>query len=346
MESSSPGHIHIQGEKIPVQFLDIDIEELLYLPSNPRVKKLLPLDYANLLPTEQQEKVEELLKKQSSVLNLMDRVVEAGGLNEPIFVRTDNQVVVEGNSRLCVYRLLYQEALHSQHGDPAKWKTIPCKVVEKLTPEQQWAFLHETHVEGKTPWAAYEKANVSYTMVREEGRSPEETAKILKIKVTEVKKQVKVIDLMTENNEPKRERFSYYEQLVRNTVISNEFNENAEFKETILSLINVGNDNKNEFTAQQMRDKLKPIIQKPKELRRFIKNKDLEEAYSRARVDNEVSRLKSLRQTLREVDKDDFSGLKDEDLRAAYYEISKMPNEIARISNFMGDILKTRNIIP
>jgi len=141
METRIPRLIHIRGQEIPCSFHELNIDGLSYLPESRRIKSLLPANWNTKTHQEQQQLVQKLLQKESSVTSLMQRVLDAGGLNEPIFVRMDTETVIEGNSRLCVYRQLYEKAKESGIENADKWKMIPCKTVSGLTPEQQQLYL-------------------------------------------------------------------------------------------------------------------------------------------------------------------------------------------------------------
>ena len=103
--------------------------------------------FSSLEENERQEIIFEALKKNSSVKNLISDIKRHKGLMEPILVRCDTNAVIEGNSRLAAYKIF----IHEQESDE-KWREIPCKLVSKLTYEQQTAYLSQIHIKGKTPW--------------------------------------------------------------------------------------------------------------------------------------------------------------------------------------------------
>jgi len=256
------------GEKIPVKHESIPIETLKYLLSNPRVHSALH-GHGHKLPDdadEQQTLIHKQLLLESSVKKLIPLIRKTGGLSEPIFVRYDTKEVIEGNSRLRAYHFLNDDADDAK--DNEKWTEIPCQIVGTLTNMQQYSYLNQIHVQGKTPWLAYEKANLAYSIKVTEGSDIQEIAHTLSISTTEVLKRIKTIDLMKENDDDELSNFSYYNVLIRNRKIASETEINHPLKKVLLAKIKMA-DQSAEFTAQEMRDKLPSIITKKKELKKF-----------------------------------------------------------------------------
>ena len=77
-----------------------------------------------------------------------------GTLIQPIIVNhagNGSYVVIEGNTRLFIYRTLHKEAA------PGDWSTIPCVVHEKLEQEEIDAIRLQAHLVGPRPWNPYAK---------------------------------------------------------------------------------------------------------------------------------------------------------------------------------------------
>ena len=121
---------------------------------------------------------------------------------EPILVRHDTKEVIEGNSRLAVYRILDKKR---QEGE---WDLIPCNIVSSLTDDQQAAFLNQIHVKGKTRWSRYEKANFAYVR-KEQGWSMSKIANrcLVNPKQT-IRTRVKTIEDMKDNGDAQQSHFS------------------------------------------------------------------------------------------------------------------------------------------
>ena len=81
------------------------------MKDNPRVYACThgEANFDNLMEEEKQDIILEKLLQEPSVKKLIPEVKRHGGLMEPILVRRDTMEVIEGNSRLAVYRQLHQK---------------------------------------------------------------------------------------------------------------------------------------------------------------------------------------------------------------------------------------------
>ncbi len=325
--------IAILGEDISTTQEQLPIEKLKFLPDNPRVYAVIREmeDFDQLTPDEKQIRIYDCLLNEPSVKKLIPEIKRDRGLQEPIIVRWDTQEVIEGNSRLAVYRKLnYDEP------DNDAWKEIRCQVVTKLTDDQQTRILGQIHLHGKTEWSPYAKALYCYRWVVEQGKKSETLSKIAGFSKQEINKNVSIIELMTQNNEFNHSRYSYYDVLVRNRTISTKINENGALKKEILTRIKT-----EEFTAQELRDKLPTIIKKPRILKKF-QNGDvlLNEAFDRAKISGAERKLKKIRQDLDDIEKDDIISLERSEAKAMKYEISKISNRLKRVSEMVEKCLQ------
>ena len=94
--------IAIMGQDVPARHELVPIDQLYFLPDNPRVYAAIRemADFSGLTPEEKQLRIYERLLQESSVKNLIPEIQRDGGLQDPIIVRWDTQEVIEGNSRL------------------------------------------------------------------------------------------------------------------------------------------------------------------------------------------------------------------------------------------------------
>ncbi len=93
---------------------------------------------------------------QEHVKELKESIKSNGGLIDPIIVRDGDFVVLEGNSRLAAYRILYKT-------DPIKWAKIKVTLLPKDIPESAvFTLLGQYHIVGKDPWDPYEQAGYLY----------------------------------------------------------------------------------------------------------------------------------------------------------------------------------------
>ena len=327
--------MRILGEDIPFTEDYRDIYELKFLKDNPRVYAVThgQKGFGDYTEEEQQELIFGKLREEPSVKNLVPDVRRHGGLIEPILVRHDTQEVIEGNSRLAVYRLLHEGKAEGE------WSLIPCYIVTGLTPQQQAAFLNQIHVKGKTQWSAYEKANFAYVRRANEW-SIEAIAELFGESPNTIRTRINVIELMKNSRDNDTGHFSHYDVLVRTSSIWREMKDSNAFRERVVEEIKAldPNPNQQEFTAQDLRKKLPAIVKKPKVLRRYIRNEmDLEESYLRAAVSPAEERVRKALAVL-EISRQDVENLDKNSLNALRQVIRKLVREVERIRQMADDI--------
>jgi len=156
--------IPILGENISCLRLKIPIDDLYFLPDNPRVyNKISNISGFNQLSAdEKRDRIYNLMLDEPSVKNLEPEIKRDNGLHDPIMVRHDTKQVIDGNSRLAVYRKFRDEC---QHED---WNHIDCNVISTLTDKQQTRLLGQAHLKGRTDWSPYAKALYCYRWVVEQ----------------------------------------------------------------------------------------------------------------------------------------------------------------------------------
>jgi len=320
--------IAIMNEEVPVRRERHPIDDINFLPDNPRVYAAIQdmTDFAELTPDEQQVRIYERMKAEPSVKKLRRQIKEDGGLQEPIIIRWDTQQVIEGNSRLAAYR-----QLRDANPDDEHWHAINCLVLSSLTDEQQTRLLGQAHLQGKTEWTPHAKALYCYRWVKEEGRVAKALAKISGISVKEITTSIKIITLMNSCNETKTSNFSYYEVLVRNRAISSAMKTNVPLRDTLLSSIKA-----KDFTAQQLRERLPVVIKKPRLLKKFVtENATLEDAWERAKVNDLQNKLRTIQTRLHDIEQADLVDLERNDLQAAAQTLKKIGREIDRVKTML-----------
>ncbi len=329
--------IKILGESISVSDGYIDICKLKFLKDNPRVYSCTygEPDFDNKTEEEQQEIIYKKLLEEPSVKKLKPEIKRHGGLMELILIRHDSMVVIEGNSRLAVYRML------NDAGEEGEWDRIPCNIVSGLTEPQQAAFLNQIHVKGKTQWSAYEKANFAY--VRKVGGSDFSTiAKLFGESEATIRVRVKSIGMMKDNEDNDQPHFSCYEVLVRyNKEIRREMEKASGCRENILlDIKNLGSDEKNNpFTAQDLRNKFPVVLKKPKVLKKYIAREiNLDEAYQRAKISGVEENIKQATALLDDVSKEKVSQLEQNRFGAFKQSTRKLMRMAERINNMVKDI--------
>ena len=313
----------------------LDIYKLKFLPDNPRVFSCThgEADFENLGEEEKQERIYRKLLEEPSVKNLTSEIKRHGGLMESILVRHDTMEVIEGNSRLAVYRKLHEQF----PGDD--WGFIQCDVVSTLTEEQQDAFLNQIHVKGKTQWAAYEKANFAYVR-SDRGNSIEDIAYRFGETDNEIEKRIRIISMMKENGDTDRSHFSYYDVLVRNRKISSGIIENDKLREVVLEKIKqLAPEEDTEFTALELRNKLPVILSKPKVLKKYVRGEmTLDEGFQSAKISGARESVKQAQERLSNVTKEELRRLDSNEINALEPEIRRLGQEVQRIKGLVTEL--------
>lgn len=337
--STSNKTIKILGSDVKVSSDFWNIYDLNFLEDNPRVFSCVHGEdgFSDLSPEEKQDRIYEKLLEEQSVKNLIPEIKRHGGLMDNILIRHDRKQVIEGNSRLAVYRKLNDQ---EPDGD---WELIPCDIIGKLTDEQQDAYLNQIHVKGKTAWSAYEKANFAYVR-HERGMSSDRIAEIFGETVAEIEKRVKIIDMMRGNGDTERSHVSYYDVLVRNKEISKEIRTNNKLKDTLLKKIKnfgVQSDQEEIFTAQELRDKLPKVIAKRKILNKFVKEElCLDDCYQDAKESSVRSIIKRALQRIKDIGKKEVKKLEVKERNALEPELRRLKQEVLRVEGLVKEIKK------
>ena len=321
--------IAIMRQDVPARHERIQIHKLHFLPDNPRVYAAIRgmSDFADLTPDEKQDRIYKCLLQEPSVKNLIPEIRRDGGLQDPIIVRHDTRQVIEGNSRLAAYRKLHDDTNDDQ------WTHIRCLVVTTLTDDQQTRLLGQAHLHGKTEWSAYAKALFCFRWVEDEKKDVSTLAQLSGITAAAIKKNVKIIQQMKENNDDKLSHFSYYNVLVRNRAISSAITESPTLQQTLFDQI------KDEaFTAQAMREHLPTVIEKPRILRKYEQGDvTLDDAFDRAKISGTEQRLKKVRDALDDIEKNDIDRLERNELKAVQQVVRQIRQRVKRVSDMIVD---------
>jgi len=205
--------IVVMGHKIQTKIEEIDISKLMYWKENPRVNAIINQKYKDRTVTD--EEIEKELWEKEPVKDLYKDIERHGGLIDEVLVK-DN-VVLEGNSRLCAYRYLYKKAVKTRNDDDIlKWSFIRARIIPSDTSDHVvFSILGTWHIKGKTQWDTYEKAAYLKRMNVDYGVSIEDIAISISQNVKFVKDNIEAHDLMNENNVFTLEKFSYFYELVK-----------------------------------------------------------------------------------------------------------------------------------
>ena len=325
--------LNILRHAIPYSDGEHSIYELRFLQRNPRVYEEVhgTPGFGEMSVDEQQDVIYRALLKQPSVKELRPELLRHGGLMEPLVVETRTMEVVEGNSRLAACRQLHEDGVEGE------WDRVPCIEVTKFTDEQRAAYLAQVHVKGKRQWSPYEKANFAYVQIQE-GVTLNDVAERLDMSATTVRKRIKVIQEMKDNDDSKQRNYSYYDVIVNTTAI-------AKAGEDVRNALRVMIKNEEtEFTAQDLRRKLPVVLQKPKAKRKFLSGAiDLDEAYQRARRSKTEDKVKNAAEILDDIDRAEIEGLDHNEFNAVRYRVRKLPRIVKRLKHLVDDVERGRS---
>lgn len=180
--------------KISHQYLDIYAIDLD--PNNPRVAH----DLESYTETPDTETLEAVLNPDDAKFNeLRQAIITHGGIINPIIVNyVDNKYhVVEGNTRLVIYRLLNQDA-----NEDLRWKTISSFVHENMSKEAIDAIRLQAHLIGIRNWKPFAKAKYLHYLWNEKKLTPEELVNFCGGNTTKVRRLINAYTEMMENYRP------------------------------------------------------------------------------------------------------------------------------------------------
>lgn len=207
-ETTDKVTLSIRGREINYEYRVLDISEIQFYRKNPRIATILAEHPSEITD----EVIHEILWDRNETHRLYGQIEKDGGLIHPILVYRNE--VLEGNTRLCCYRHLYSTTKDE------KWRYIKSHVIlDELTQDDIYRLLCTEHIEGKIEWAAYEKANLYCKMKDEEGKTLEQIHDVVGESASTVGYKIKAYKLMVENGVVDRNKYSHFEQLVRNPEI-------------------------------------------------------------------------------------------------------------------------------
>ncbi len=183
--SGEAEYLTVNNIKIPYSPKEVDIFKVDFYKENPRI------NYIVSKMTEEEvtsQSIYNALFQKESTKDLIKDIEENGGLLEPILVI--NNLVIEGNTRLCAYRRLLERT------QDEKWKYIKANVVSvPVSKKTIYSILSNYHIKGKNPWDPYEKAAIMKKMF-DEGYSHVEIAKMVGTNKRKVETTLKAYETM------------------------------------------------------------------------------------------------------------------------------------------------------
>lgn len=230
MKDAKPMEVVIGGKKVVYNPKELDIIKLKYYPENPRVHNIL----SQYKSKPSQSEIQKELWKLETTKNLYRDVLSNRGLIEPVVVK-DN-FVLEGNSRLCVYRKLYADAKDNKEKE--YWRYIPSIDLPSEVDEKQiFQFLGTCHIRGKSKWRTFEKASYVYRMKNQFGMGEDNIAKDIGISKAEVDQMIDSYVAMEKEEVKDLEKFSYFMELFKNRQLKKVREDNPEFVKQFATLV-------------------------------------------------------------------------------------------------------------
>ena len=204
--------ITIGKKEYDVDEVQLNQSELLFYEENPRVYSALRADGS--VPT--QEVIEEKMTSMDHVKQLRLSIEQNGGLIDPLMVveRNGSYVVLEGNSRLAAYRLLAAK-------DPVKWQKVrACILPKEISEGDIFTLLGQYHLVGRKDWSVFEQAAYLYRQRESTGIATDILAKNVGLTEGKVAAYLKVYSFMLEHDDLRPDRWSYYEEYLKNRGIN------------------------------------------------------------------------------------------------------------------------------
>ena len=260
-------HIYILKKQIPVTKMEIDVDRIFLWKENPRIERIV-----KMRKIDGQSQLKDLLATRKHVKELKKRIINHGGLVNPIVVRKrktkGKYEVLEGNCRLTCYKDLNEE-------QPKTYGSILANIIEKdLTTKELDSWLWEIHGHGQHQWDPLERANYIYKK-HKQGTSDENIVDDLKIKLKDVKNDIATIQLYNESKDDNEKHYSHYNELAKSQNLKKYTKkDNAKRRRIFDSIIN------DEISALDIRNKLIPIVKKPDIFEEwYLKKIDLDTAF-------------------------------------------------------------------
>lgn len=325
MENIIDDTLMIGKESYPIKRCEIEQKKLLFFPENPRVYSVL--NASDEKPS--QEIIEKVMCKSDHVKQLKEAIRSNGGLIDPIIVRDGDFVVLEGNSRLAAYRLLNRQ-------DPIRWSKVSVILLPNDIPEAAvFALLGQYHIIGRKDWDPYEQAGYLYRTLKESNKSQELLASELGITSSYIKKLIDVYQYMIDKDDNHPNKWSYYEELLKNRGIKKAFEKHPELEDKIINdiknnRIKMAIDIRKLGDIGKLNDKLSNKI-----LKDLAKGEeDLYSAYdiveSSGKMDNNFQLVSNFRKKI--SDENFFNKLlNDENLGDVEFELNKIKRIVSNL---------------
>lgn len=318
-------NMSIDGKEFPTKIGELDQSELKFYPDNPRV-------YTSIYDAgdePDQKTIEEHMCVLPHVAKLKREIAHHQGLLDPVIVRDKTFDVLEGNSRLAAYRLLRGKR---------KYQKMRCVILPADIHENYiFAYLGQIHINGKTPWAAHEKARY---LQREEGKrgSLATLSKQIGLTPAEGRKMVTSIELMHKHGDTQHDHFSYYLAYLGNRAAQAAAKEYPKLEKIVATEIKNGTFVK----ATEFRDALTPVCKDRTALKKLLSKKfDLSVALDfleqKGSTTEAGKKVQNAKLAIAKIERDDLKELKTPQLN----KVERDLRIIKRTSDSLLKIIKS-----
>lgn len=247
--------ITVDGEVLQEEFIEVPLEKLKLSSTNPRIRKLLRTN-----PTPTPDAILKFLLEEDGVADLQRQIRENRGVVDPILIDPDFEVI-EGNCRVAIYK-----KLRVGRPNEPQWRTMPCRMLTKVTPRQVRILQAIYHVHSnKIRWGAYEQQAHLQDMRDKDGMEPAEIARVLGLSTKQVTTLLDAYDAMTkhyvESTKPGEDKkvWSHFHELYKKPKLAG-FRSSEKNLKTFAKLVKAG-----KIKGADVR-KLPAIVANPKAL--------------------------------------------------------------------------------
>lgn len=214
----------IGSEVYFVKRVEMRQAELKFYPENPRVYSALR---GTSTAEPEQAEIEKCMIQMDHVKKLKLSIEANGGLIDPLIVKEGANIVLEGNSRLAAYRILNKT-------NPIKWGMVKCILLpSNISDTAIFKLLGQYHIVGRKDWSPFEQGGYLYRRMQTTKYPVAKMAEELGISAATAKNFVDVYTFMVENDDITPDKWSYYEEYLKNKSIR-EARENDKDLDTIV----------------------------------------------------------------------------------------------------------------
>ncbi len=224
--------ITIGKKELDAEEKTLNQSELLFYEENPRIYSIINSD--GEAPS--QERIEEILTTMDHVKQLRVSIEQNGGIIDPLIVlcQKGRYIVLEGNSRLAAYRILARK-------EPTKWKDVKCSVLsEKISDDDIFTLLGQYHLIGRKDWSKFEQAAYLFRKKNSSKLDNDILAKSVGLTTGTVEQYLRVYTFMRDNDDLRPDKWSYYDEFLKNRGIKKYRDTTPKIDETFVSQVKTG----------------------------------------------------------------------------------------------------------